>query len=155
VLRVSPPMRLLSLDWPETHLRADIWCLHVQIDVCSTLQAFLKRKRQADQAYDINNIVIPHGLTTTRIEKLQYKEILTPGYGRVLFIPRCCSSSSFVFLMHYTFPPDGWRRKCHMMSWDSPCNCKHFLDYLRLSCHVASCFFFRLYPKEYLHCEWR
>nr|CAB3257868.1 KAT8 regulatory NSL complex subunit 1-like [Phallusia mammillata] len=44
------------------------------------VQAFLKRKRQTDQAYDINNIVIPHGLTTTRIEKLQYKEILTPGW---------------------------------------------------------------------------
>uniref|UniRef100_H2YRK9 PEHE domain-containing protein n=1 Tax=Ciona savignyi TaxID=51511 RepID=H2YRK9_CIOSA len=50
---------------------------------CSSvqMQALMKRKRLADQAYDINNIVIPqHGLTATRIEKLQYKEILTPGW---------------------------------------------------------------------------
>ncbi|XP_076825591.1 uncharacterized protein LOC143471117 isoform X2 [Clavelina lepadiformis] len=46
-------------------------------------QAVLKRKRAAEQAYDINNIVIPHGLTTTRIEKLQYKEILTPGWRAI------------------------------------------------------------------------
>ncbi|XP_078487124.1 uncharacterized protein LOC100183407 [Ciona intestinalis] len=45
------------------------------------LHALMKRKRAADQAYDINNIVIPqHGLTAPRIEKLQYKEIQTPGW---------------------------------------------------------------------------
>jgi len=55
------------------------------------LQAVLKRKRANDQAYDINNIVIPHGLTTARIEKLQYKEILTPGYETVR-LNRSCSS---------------------------------------------------------------
>lgn len=51
------------------------------------------RRRRGESSFDINNIVIPMSVAaTTRVEKLQYKEILTPRYcpspgeGRVL----CC-----------------------------------------------------------------
>lgn len=37
------------------------------------------RKRKEDDSYDIDNIVIPYSMAaSTRVEKLQYKEILTP-----------------------------------------------------------------------------
>lgn len=37
------------------------------------------RKRRGESAYDINNIVIPYSMaSSTRVEKLQYKEIVTP-----------------------------------------------------------------------------
>lgn len=47
------------------------------------------RRRRGESSFDINNIVIPMSVAaTTRVEKLQYKEILTPRYcpgrGRVL-----------------------------------------------------------------------
>ena len=42
------------------------------------MKAELKRRR-GESAYDINNIVIPYSMAaSTRVEKLQYKEILTP-----------------------------------------------------------------------------
>lgn len=46
----------------------------------SSLQDISRRKR-LDSAYDIDNIVIPYSIAaTTRVEKLQYKEILTPKW---------------------------------------------------------------------------
>lgn len=37
------------------------------------------RKKRFENAYDINNIVIPYSMAaSTRVEKLQYKEIQTP-----------------------------------------------------------------------------
>jgi hypothetical protein len=37
------------------------------------------RKKRGENAYDINNIVIPYSIAaSTRVEKLQYKEIITP-----------------------------------------------------------------------------
>ena len=42
------------------------------------MKAELKRRR-GESAYDINNIVIPYSMAaSTRVEKLQYKEIITP-----------------------------------------------------------------------------
>lgn len=39
------------------------------------------RRRRGESSFDINNIVIPMSVAaTTRVEKLQYKEILTPRY---------------------------------------------------------------------------
>ncbi|XP_069761330.1 KAT8 regulatory NSL complex subunit 1 isoform X2 [Narcine bancroftii] len=47
--------------------------------MASTLQAI--RKRRGESSFDINNIVIPMSVAaTTRVEKLQYKEILTPSW---------------------------------------------------------------------------
>lgn len=41
----------------------------------------LLRKKRSSNAFDINNIVIPYSMaSTTRVEKLQYKEILTPSW---------------------------------------------------------------------------
>ncbi|XP_053200423.1 uncharacterized protein LOC128385570 isoform X2 [Panonychus citri] len=40
-----------------------------------------RRRRSEQYAYDINNIVIPYSIaSTTRVEKLQYKEIITPKW---------------------------------------------------------------------------
>lgn len=37
------------------------------------------RRRKEDDSYDIDNIVIPYSMAAVkRVEKLQYKEILTP-----------------------------------------------------------------------------
>ncbi|XP_067687767.1 KAT8 regulatory NSL complex subunit 1-like [Haliotis asinina] len=41
----------------------------------------LKNRRSRGEAYDINNIVIPYSIAAaTRVEKLQYKEIVTPKW---------------------------------------------------------------------------
>ena len=46
-------------------------------------EAVLRRKR-GENAFDINNIVIPYNIaSSTRVEKLQYKEILTPRYEQL------------------------------------------------------------------------
>uniref|UniRef100_A0A8B9KQ26 KAT8 regulatory NSL complex subunit 1a n=1 Tax=Astyanax mexicanus TaxID=7994 RepID=A0A8B9KQ26_ASTMX len=48
----------------------------------SLLQAMKKRK--SENSFDINNIVIPMSVAaTTRVEKLQYKEIITPSWREV------------------------------------------------------------------------
>ncbi|KAI1289503.1 KAT8 regulatory NSL complex subunit 1 [Halotydeus destructor] len=40
-----------------------------------------RRRRSEQHAYDINNIIIPYSIaSTTRVEKLQYKEIVTPKW---------------------------------------------------------------------------
>lgn len=47
----------------------------------STLQSMNKKKPVQGDAYDIDNIVIPYSmLASTRVEKLHYKEIDTPGW---------------------------------------------------------------------------
>lgn len=49
----------------------------------STPQQPIKRRR-GESSFDINNIVIPMSVAaTTRVEKLQYKEILTPSWRMV------------------------------------------------------------------------
>uniref|UniRef100_A0A8C5PUS4 PEHE domain-containing protein n=1 Tax=Leptobrachium leishanense TaxID=445787 RepID=A0A8C5PUS4_9ANUR len=46
------------------------------------------RRRRTESSYDINNIVIPMSVAaTTRVERLQYKEILTPSWRVVPIIP--------------------------------------------------------------------
>jgi KAT8 regulatory NSL complex subunit 1 len=48
----------------------------------------VKRRRRSDlqDAYDINNIVVDYSIaSTTRVEKLQYKEILTPKWREIDF----------------------------------------------------------------------
>ncbi|PIK55528.1 putative KAT8 regulatory NSL complex subunit 1 isoform X1 [Apostichopus japonicus] len=52
----------------------------------STLQSMNKKKAVAGgDAYDIDNIVIPYSmLASTRVEKLHYKEIDTPGWRMVI-----------------------------------------------------------------------
>ena len=50
----------------------------------STLKDRMKKTgpRETSRAYDINNIVIPYSMaSSTRVEKLQYKEIITPRWG--------------------------------------------------------------------------
>lgn len=45
-----------------------------------SFQEFIRRRR-GDNAYDINNIIIPYSIASaTRVEKLQYKEIITPKW---------------------------------------------------------------------------
>ena len=47
-----------------------------------------KKKKTTSNAFDINNIVIPYSMaSTTRVEKLQYKEILTPAWREVTVTP--------------------------------------------------------------------
>ncbi|XP_039267965.2 uncharacterized protein LOC120342971 isoform X1 [Styela clava] len=48
---------------------------------------YWKKKKSSEQAFDINNIVIPHGLNSARIEKLAYKEIQTPSWKVLEFSP--------------------------------------------------------------------
>ncbi|XP_070535525.1 KAT8 regulatory NSL complex subunit 1-like isoform X3 [Ptychodera flava] len=46
----------------------------------NSLQAYMK-KRRGESAFDINNIVIPYSMAaSTRVEKLNYKEIVTPKW---------------------------------------------------------------------------
>ncbi|XP_036429172.1 KAT8 regulatory NSL complex subunit 1 isoform X1 [Colossoma macropomum] len=47
------------------------------------------RKRRSENSFDINNIVIPMSVAaTTRVEKLQYKEIITPSWREVDVLSR-------------------------------------------------------------------
>ncbi|XP_037267267.1 KAT8 regulatory NSL complex subunit 1 isoform X3 [Falco biarmicus] len=49
-----------------------------------TSSAAQPRRRRGESSFDINNIVIPMSVAaTTRVEKLQYKEILTPSWREV------------------------------------------------------------------------
>ncbi|KAG8446977.1 hypothetical protein GDO86_014427 [Hymenochirus boettgeri] len=50
--------------------------------------AMAARRRRTESSYDINNIVIPMSVAaTTRVERLQYKEILTPSWRVVPITP--------------------------------------------------------------------
>lgn len=47
----------------------------------TTPSAPLQRRRRSEQhAFDINNIVIPYSIAANRIEKPQYKDIITPKW---------------------------------------------------------------------------
>ncbi|XP_048470658.1 KAT8 regulatory NSL complex subunit 1 isoform X2 [Rhincodon typus] len=47
----------------------------------SVASALTARRKRTENSFDINNIVIPMSVAaTTRVEKLQYKEILTPSW---------------------------------------------------------------------------
>ncbi|XP_022535787.2 KAT8 regulatory NSL complex subunit 1-like protein isoform X2 [Astyanax mexicanus] len=49
---------------------------------------FSVRRRNAESVYNINNIVIPMSLAaSTKVEKLQYKDILTPSWRIVDIVP--------------------------------------------------------------------
>uniref|UniRef100_A0A8D0H6E2 PEHE domain-containing protein n=1 Tax=Sphenodon punctatus TaxID=8508 RepID=A0A8D0H6E2_SPHPU len=49
-----------------------------------TSSTYQPRRRRGESSFDINNIVIPMSVAaTTRVEKLQYKEILTPSWREV------------------------------------------------------------------------
>ncbi|NXW85951.1 KANL1 protein, partial [Alopecoenas beccarii] len=50
----------------------------------SSMAVSQPRRRRGESSFDINNIVIPMSVAaTTRVEKLQYKEILTPSWREV------------------------------------------------------------------------
>uniref|UniRef100_A0A670ZP31 PEHE domain-containing protein n=2 Tax=Pseudonaja textilis TaxID=8673 RepID=A0A670ZP31_PSETE len=50
----------------------------------SSSSALPAKKKKVETSYDINNIVIPMSMASaTRVEKLQYKEILTPSWRTV------------------------------------------------------------------------
>jgi len=54
------------------------------------------RRRRGESSFDINNIVIPMSVAaTTRVEKLQYKEILTPRYVPDPWLQRGCHIPGF------------------------------------------------------------
>ena len=47
-----------------------------------------RRRSESQHAFDIDNIVIPYSIaSTTRVEKLQYKEILTPKWRIIEYSP--------------------------------------------------------------------
>ncbi|XP_048372856.1 KAT8 regulatory NSL complex subunit 1 isoform X2 [Sphaerodactylus townsendi] len=70
----SPIVRQLSTS-SENSLPASTSTLGAS---CSSQQP---RRRRGESSFDINNIVIPMSVAaTTRVEKLQYKEILTPSW---------------------------------------------------------------------------
>ncbi|KAJ8404309.1 hypothetical protein AAFF_G00340820 [Aldrovandia affinis] len=73
----SPLMRQLSTSSESSTL----FTLNSQ-SAASTPQPI--RRRRGESSFDINNIVIPMSVAaTTRVEKLQYKEILTPSWREV------------------------------------------------------------------------
>lgn len=68
----SPLMRQPSASETSTPL-------HLNSNAAATI-----RRRRGESPFDINNIVIPMSVAaTTRVEKLQYKEILTPSWREV------------------------------------------------------------------------
>lgn len=56
-----------------------MYMYHFFLKKCQTFHNNLYFRRLRQNSYDINNIVIPYSVAaSTRPEKLQYKEILTP-----------------------------------------------------------------------------
>nr|XP_056717203.1 KAT8 regulatory NSL complex subunit 1-like protein [Euleptes europaea] len=54
----------------------------------SSSQPNLRRRLRCESSYDIDNIVIPMSLVApSKLEKLQYKEILTPSWRTVSLVP--------------------------------------------------------------------
>lgn len=52
------------------------------------LQNLARRRLRSESSYDIDNIVIPMSLVApAKLEKLQYKEILTPRWRMVVLQP--------------------------------------------------------------------
>ena len=59
----------------------------------------LMKRRRGESAYDINNIVIPYSMAaSTRVEKLQYKEIITPKYEISFLCAEAVWNFQFYFL---------------------------------------------------------
>ncbi|XP_018430254.1 PREDICTED: KAT8 regulatory NSL complex subunit 1-like [Nanorana parkeri] len=62
--------------------------LSTSSDSSISAAAAAARKRRMETSYDIDNIVIPMSVAaTTRVERLQYKEILTPSWRVVKITP--------------------------------------------------------------------
>lgn len=54
------------------------WCISSHIDI---IQHNSRRRLRSESSYDIDNIIIPMSLVApSKLEKLQYKEILTPRF---------------------------------------------------------------------------
>ena len=68
----------LSASAPGTPLPSSSSTDHLSLSHSGSLTD-LRKRRGPNAAYDINNIVIPYSMAaSTRVEKLQYKEIITP-----------------------------------------------------------------------------
>ena len=60
---------------------SDFLCASYPSGTLKEMKDAALRKKKLENAYDINNIVIPYSMAaSTRVEKLQYKEIVTPKY---------------------------------------------------------------------------
>ncbi|XP_041056123.1 KAT8 regulatory NSL complex subunit 1-like protein isoform X5 [Carcharodon carcharias] len=70
---------------------ADVWALRStppQRPLAQAKDIPLRQRQQSEYCYDIDNIVIPMSLVaTSKIEKLQYKEIVTPSWRIVAIKP--------------------------------------------------------------------
>ncbi|XP_069094149.1 KAT8 regulatory NSL complex subunit 1 isoform X2 [Pleurodeles waltl] len=70
------------------HSTASENSLQANTGVQSAYSILAMRRRRPECSFDINNIVIPMSVAaTTRVEKLQYKEILTPSWREVDISP--------------------------------------------------------------------
>ena len=74
----------LSLVYPRKRLSANSFTDDSSHPLTPT-SLVKKKKGVTTPQYDINNIVIPYSIlsTTTRLEKLEYKEIITPKWRKV------------------------------------------------------------------------
>ncbi|XP_051530920.1 KAT8 regulatory NSL complex subunit 1-like isoform X2 [Myxocyprinus asiaticus] len=78
VCSISCPYNKVEGNTPCNHLFFLTW----NDAICGFKQPI--RRRRGESPFDINNIVIPMSVAaTTRVEKLQYKEILTPSWREV------------------------------------------------------------------------
>uniref|UniRef100_A0A8D2CLR8 KAT8 regulatory NSL complex subunit 1 n=1 Tax=Sciurus vulgaris TaxID=55149 RepID=A0A8D2CLR8_SCIVU len=74
--------KLLAAAHHPPHSPLVATAFHLIRQLSSTSQPV--RRRRGESSFDINNIVIPMSVAaTTRVEKLQYKEILTPSWREV------------------------------------------------------------------------
>ena len=82
-LSLSLPLSL-SLVYPRKRLSANSFTDDSSHPLTPT-SLVKKKKGVTTPQYDINNIVIPYSIlsTTTRLEKLEYKEIITPKWRKV------------------------------------------------------------------------
>ncbi|EDV20982.1 uncharacterized protein TRIADDRAFT_60596 [Trichoplax adhaerens] len=76
----STPSQRHPIETP-TRLSASLPASVLRNNITSVQSVSSKRKRGSSTAFDINNIVIPYSIASaTRVEKPQYKEILTPSW---------------------------------------------------------------------------
>jgi len=72
-------------------------------------EALRQVRKKRESSYDIDNIVIPYSMAAlTRVEKLEYKEILTPKYATPVPPRNLNLSNSRISL----FSGGGWLRFC-------------------------------------------
>ena len=71
-----------NLNYADENTRHDSPIPHFGNENSNLINSsFIRRRRSEQNAFDINNIVIPYSIaSTTRVEKLQYKEIITPKW---------------------------------------------------------------------------